>query len=61
MEHKQTKSIRVGSVTVGGGAPIRESNRDYLRRNGRIYLLERSLAQLDRAGRPLSSSAKANI
>ena len=22
MEHKQTKSIRVGSVTVGGGAPI---------------------------------------
>ena len=45
-------------IAVGGGAPISEKNKDYLRRNGRIYLLERSLSQLDRTGRPLSSSAK---
>ena len=55
---RQAGGLQGAVIAVGGGAPIRESNRDYLRRNGRIYLLERSLAQLDRAGRPLSSSAK---
>ncbi len=61
---RETEAVRQAAgqqgviIAVGGGAPIREVNRDYLRRNGRIYLLERSLAQLDRTGRPLSSSAK---
>ena len=45
-------------IAVGGGAPISDDNKDYLRMNGRIYLLERSLSMLDRKGRPLSSSAK---
>ncbi len=45
-------------IAVGGGAPIADVNKDMLRRNGRVYLLERALAQLDRSGRPLSSSAK---
>ena len=45
-------------IAVGGGAPLSDVNKDYLRRNRRIYLLERSLTQLDRTGRPLSSSAK---
>ena len=45
-------------IAVGGGAPISDVNKDMLRRNGRIYLLERSLSELDRTGRPLSSSAK---
>ena len=45
-------------IAVGGGAPISDENKDFLLRNSRIYLLERYLAQLDRSGRPLSSSSK---
>ena len=45
-------------IAVGGGAPVSDENKSALRRNGRMYLLDRSLSQLDRTGRPLSSSAK---
>ena len=45
-------------IAIGGGGPIRDENKALLRHNGRVYLLERSLANLDREGRPLSSSAK---
>ena len=61
---KETEVIRQAAgqqgiiIAVGGGAPLRETNKDYLRRNSRIYLLERSLSQLDRTDRPLSSSAR---
>ena len=61
---RETEAIRDAScrqgivVAVGGGAPLRDINKQYLRQNGRVYLLDRSLADLDRTGRPLSSSAK---
>ena len=45
-------------IAVGGGAPISDINKNLLRRNGRVYLIERSLSQLDRSRRPLSNSEK---
>ncbi len=55
---KKAAGYQGAIIAVGGGAPVSEENKDYLRRNSRIYLLERALSQLDRTGRPLSSSAK---
>lgn len=45
-------------VAVGGGAVMSEKNRAALRMNGRIYLIDRPLDKLDRAGRPLSKSTQ---
>ena len=45
-------------IAMGGGAVLRERNRHAMRMNGRVYLIDRPLQQLDRAGRPLSSSTQ---
>lgn len=46
-------------VATGGGAILRQENVDALRRNGRIYFLDRSLDELiPTADRPLASSAE---
>lgn len=61
---RETEAVRKAAgcqgviIAVGGGAPLRDINKDYLRRNGRVYLLDRSIMQLERKNRPLSSSAK---
>jgi len=41
-------------IATGGGAVTREENYAHLHQNGRIILLERDLAKLERNGRPLS-------
>lgn len=46
-------------VATGGGAILREENTDALRRNGRLYFLDRPLeALLPTPDRPLASSAE---
>jgi len=48
-------SRRTGSIlAVGGGAVLREENRNALRRNGRIIWLQRATEKLATANRPLS-------
>ncbi len=42
-------------VATGGGAVMRKQNRDALKRDGRVYLIERDLSELATKGRPLSS------
>ena len=47
-------------IATGGGAILRDENVGLLRRNGRIYFLDRPLEQLlPTADRPLASSAEA--
>jgi len=41
-------------IATGGGAVLSGANRAALRRNGRVYWLDRPLADLPREGRPLS-------
>lgn len=43
-------------VATGGGAVLREENRYMLRKNSVIINVERKLENLERDGRPLSSS-----
>ncbi len=43
-------------IATGGGAVLREENRDSLRQNGIIIYLRRSVDELSGEGRPLSSS-----
>ncbi len=45
-------------IATGGGSILREQNRKALRRNCRVYLIERDLEQLDTDGRPLSTSVE---
>lgn len=45
-------------IATGGGSILREQNRKALRRNCRVYLIERALEQLETDGRPLSTDAK---
>ena len=45
-------------IATGGGAVLRDENRDIMRLNGWICLIDRPVEALDRAGRPLSQSAK---
>jgi shikimate dehydrogenase len=51
------KSGRV--IATGGGAVVRPENRNLLKQNGRIVLVERGLDALSTEGRPLSSSEDA--
>ncbi|MBQ7474878.1 MAG: chorismate mutase [Clostridia bacterium] len=44
-------------VSVGGGAVMREANRDALRQNGVVVYLMRDTGSLPREGRPLSEGA----
>ena len=46
-------------IATGGGAVIREENRDALRQNGRIYYVTRDIGALSTENRPLSSSLDA--
>ncbi|MBE5784908.1 MAG: shikimate dehydrogenase [Clostridiales bacterium] len=47
-------------IATGGGAVLREENRNLLRRNGRLYFLDRPLADiLPTDDRPLSSDREA--
>lgn len=47
-------------VSLGGGAVLREENINALRRNGRIYFIDRPLADLlPTSDRPLASSSEA--
>ncbi len=47
-------------IATGGGAILRETNVTYLRQNGRIYFLNRSLEKLTPTGdRPLSADLEA--
>ena len=51
---------RLGAViATGGGAVMRERNRDALRQNGTIIYLRRDLDSLARSGRPLSKDKDA--
>ena len=43
-------------IATGGGAVMRERNRELLRRNGIIFWLDRPVADLPSYGRPLSQS-----
>ena len=43
-------------IATGGGAPLLAENRNALRRNGRVYFIDRPLSQLDTAHRPLSAN-----
>lgn len=45
-------------IATGGGTVLREQNRKALRRNCRVYLIERDLERLETDGRPLSTSAE---
>ena len=45
-------------IATGGGAVLRDENRDIMRLNGWVCLIDRPVSQLDRAGRPLSQSAR---
>ncbi len=56
-EHVQRFGTTGGQLLVtGGGAVKRESNRMYLRMNGRVYHLLRDLNALSMEGRPLSQN-----
>ncbi len=44
-------------VATGGGAPLREVNRQIIKCNSRVYLIRRDMDSLDRQGRPLSAGA----
>ena len=46
-------------IATGGGAPLFPENVAALRQNGRVYCLERPLAQLATEGRPLSKGGAA--
>jgi len=46
-------------IATGGGAVIREENRDALRQNGRVYYITRDISALSTENRPLSSSLEA--
>ena len=46
-------------IATGGGAPLLEANRNALRRNGRVYFIDRPISQLDTAHRPLSANLEA--
>jgi shikimate dehydrogenase len=47
-------------ISTGGGAPLREENVDNLKKNGRLYFIDRPLGQLmPTKSRPLASSAEA--
>ena len=58
-EALQEACLQGGSVSAtGGGAVLREENRDIMRMNGYVCLIDRSVDSLDRSGRPLSQSAR---
>lgn len=57
LEEATAKSGRV--IATGGGAVVRPENRNLLKQNGRIVLVERGLDALSTEGRPLSSSEDA--
>ena len=46
-------------IATGGGAVLREENRQYLRMNGTVIRLLRPLGKLSTGGRPLSAGADA--
>jgi len=46
-------------IATGGGAALKEQNRDALRQNGRVYYVTRELRALGTQGRPLSTSIEA--
>ena len=41
-------------IATGGGAPLKQENRDALRQNGFVVQVERDLSALSTEGRPLS-------
>lgn len=43
-------------IATGGGAVLREDNKDALRQNSVVVFMKRDLSQLDTSGRPLSKS-----
>lgn len=43
-------------IATGGGCVTRPENKTYLKRNGRIFCLERSLQELSAEGRPISQA-----
>ncbi len=52
----KTAGMQMGIViSTGGGAILREENRNALRENSTIIYLDRNLEKLETAGRPLSS------
>jgi shikimate dehydrogenase len=60
MEHEIAKKLGKMSACViacGGGVVTREYNYPLLHQNGTIVFIERELARLSRAGRPLSQSS----
>lgn len=46
-------------IATGGGVVERAENRRSLSQNGRIYYIKRSIENLDRTGRPLSTDVRA--
>ena len=48
-------------LATGGGAVTRPENRSFLRQNGRLIFLERDLAALPTAGRPLSQATAPEV
>lgn len=50
-------------IATGGGLPLRQENRDYLRSTGTVFFLNRDPAQIydtmDKSGRPLAQQGKA--
>ena len=46
-------------ISIGGGGILKDSNREALLQNGRIYYLDRDANLLAREGRPLSKSSSA--
>lgn len=59
LEHEvivRAVSARGRIIVTGGGAVLREDNCLLLRRNGRVYHLERDVSKLARDGRPLSQN-----
>lgn len=49
-------------IATGGGLPLRQENRDYLRSTGTVFFLNRDPAQIydtmDKSGRPLAQQGK---
>ncbi len=45
-------------IATGGGAVLREDNKDALRQNSVVVFLRRDLSQLDTSGRPLSKNGR---
>ena len=57
---RQISSVNGSIIATGGGAVLREENIDLLRQNGKLYFLDRPLAQLiPTEDRPLSSTKEA--